>query len=151
MGDSFATPSDVAAAWRPLTDLEEITVATQLAYASAIIRTNVPDIDDRLAAGKVDPTLVRGITVEMVLRQARNPTGVTSTSESLEDYQYSEAYSEEVATGSIFLADAELALLQRPRRRRRGAFSIAPGIDPPTCAAYAQVAAARARHERGWP
>lgn len=135
---SYATSADVQAVWRPLTDSEIEIVDAQLAFASTIIRSQVPTVDARIAAGTLDEALVAGVAVAMVRRFMVNPDGIRQ--EAIEDYSYTRDSA--LSAGSVYLSDAELALL---RGRRRGAFSVAPQTEPATCATYERVAALRAR------
>jgi hypothetical protein len=71
MADPFADPSDVAARWRPLSDVESATASALLDDASALIRAEYPDIDSRIAAGVLSAASVLAVTAGMVKRSAR--------------------------------------------------------------------------------
>lgn len=143
---NFAEVPDLVAAWRALTVDETAAASTQLTFASAIIRTQVPTMDARLAA-EVAPfvlaDLVKGVTVAMVLRRMMNPDGVRSVQEALEDYSRTTTRDAAVSSGGLCLTDEELWLL----RGRRKAFSVTPGNEPTTYAIQEQIAVNRARRE----
>lgn len=131
--DPLATADDVAAAWRLLAPAEDLQVTNLLEFASEIIRSQVTDVDDRIAAGTLSEVLVRHVAVQMVLRHLRNPEGLRSTSvqESIDDYSttVTETKDQALSDGSIYLTDGELSLL---KARRRGAFSVTPSQEPAT-------------------
>lgn len=120
---AFATMQDVEAAWRPLTSDELRIIDSRLAYVSATIRAKVIGVDTRIAAGTLDPELVKGVTVEVVLRNLKNPEG--KSEEQIEDYRYKRDTS--TSSGQLLLTDDEIALLSRRANR---AFSIAPSQEP---------------------
>lgn len=129
MADALASTSDIVDAWRLLVGDEIHVARSKLTFASAIVRAEIRDVDDRITAGTLDPNLVTGVVVEMVLRVMRNPDG--KVEEQIEDYRY--RLDSAQSTGGMYLSDVERALLG-PRAGR--AFSIAPQIDAPT---YANV------------
>lgn len=130
---AFAGTVDIEAAWRTLTDTEVVVAGSRLTFISAIIRTKVPDVDTRIAAGTLDATLVKHVAVAAVLRTLKNPDG--KSEEQIEDYRYRRDASS--ASGALYLTGDELALLTR---RARGAFSITPAQEPATCAIAERVA-----------
>lgn len=75
---AYATTDDVAARWRPLSTAEETVAETLLEDAALIIRARFPDIDARLAADTLDPSVPRMVSASMVQRAMRNPDGLTS-------------------------------------------------------------------------
>lgn len=135
---AFATTDDIEAKWRALTDPEKTSAAEDLDFASAIIRTQVPDIDSRIAsqtAPSVLGAVAKGITVAMVLRRLQNPEGWRSQQEAIEDYSVTNTRDSSLSGGAVMLLDGELQLL----RGRRKAFSTKPGNEPTTCAIAEQV------------
>lgn len=66
MGD-FATHTDVANLWRPLTSEEQARATYLLGVASRRIRRDFPDVDDRLAAGTLADADVRDVAASMVI------------------------------------------------------------------------------------
>lgn len=111
----FATSEDVAAQWRPLTDDQVLIVDELLDYASAILRQRVGLIDDRLADGTLDPVLVRGVAVAMVLRVMRNPDGIRQRTAGAVSVTFDDA-----RAAGIDPTPSELSMLA-PRRAGRGA------------------------------
>lgn len=139
----FATTPDVENAWRILTDDETTAAGEWLAYASAIIRTEIPTIDSRIAA-QASPSplaaVAKGVTVAMVLRRMQNPDGYRSVQESIEDYSTTRTRDSALSSGGIALTDEERLLLLG----RRKAFSVTPGNERPTLDTYERIV----RHRR---
>lgn len=126
---SFATPEDVEAVWQQaLTDAQTIATAQWLVYASALIRSRVPTVDDRITAGTLDAELTKFVAVSMVLRMLRNPEGIRQESETLGSWSHSATYSEAISSGRLFLTDEELGLL---KPLKSGAFSVIPSVPTP--------------------
>jgi hypothetical protein len=131
MPDPFATPGDVAAVWRPLSDAEEAVAMRLLAYASTLIRVRVPGVDDRVEAGDLDPTLPEMVAVDMVLRAMRRPAGVKSVTDTVGPYTHSESYADAVSSGLLSLSGDELGLLTAPDdipAAPVGSFKLDPGL-----------------------
>lgn len=139
----FATSEDVESAWRPLTDAEIVVVDFYLEFISAIIRSKVSGIDDRITAGTLDGALANGVAVTAVVRYLRNPEG--KRQEAIEDYSYQRDTT--VSSGLLYLTDGEIALLS-PRRGR--AFSIVPSQRAVDTVALERVALLQ-REWRYWP
>lgn len=138
----FAEPSDVAVLLqRDLTDVEDLAAAAHLAAASAVMRAVVTDVDDRVTAGTLDATIPAYVAASMVKRVMLNPEGWRSVAESIDDYREERTRDQALSDGSLRILGDELELL---RGRRRGAFSIRPGIPATTCAMLEQVALFRA-------
>lgn len=76
---ALATLEDVEAVWRPLADDEWIQVDRLLTIASAVARSRVALIDERIAAGTLDADLVANVVASMAVRATKNPDGVRST------------------------------------------------------------------------
>lgn len=114
---ALATVSDVEARWRALAEGEVGAVTAMLDDASAIVRTTVSDVDDRVSASVDYAALVVGIVARMVIRVLRNPDGLRQYA--IDDY--SATRDSVVSTGQLYLTGEEERLL---RNRRRGAFSI---------------------------
>lgn len=121
----FATPSDVAARWRPLS-AAEVTVATALlGDASAMMRARVATLDDRIGDGDLDATLATAVCVQMVLRVLRNPDGLVS--EQIDDYGVRRT--DTAADGSLRITREELDLLTESASSGV-AFTVYPGWQP---------------------
>lgn len=120
---SYANSTDVADRWRPLTAAEAAVADVLLADASGIVRSMVPGVDERIADGSLSAALVASTVVRAVLRVLRNPDG--KVQEAVDDYSYRRA--DGVADGSLYISDADLALLSGLPGSARGAFTIRPG------------------------
>lgn len=77
MSEPLATPADVRDRW-PAVDAEDRLLSVRVAEASALLRALVPDVDDRLADGRVEPLLVVGAVADAVGRFLRNPDRLRS-------------------------------------------------------------------------
>lgn len=76
---TYAAVSDlVAKSPVPLSVAQQATGAVHLEEGSALLRQLVPGLDDAIAAGTVDPVMVRKVLTDAVLRVLRNPSGVTT-------------------------------------------------------------------------
>lgn len=101
MPDPFATPSDVADVWRPLSDAEQIQVSNLLVKASAKLRQACPfDVDERMAIFATDPTnpialdpaIVADVVATVVKRFMVNPEGAFSSSEGVGPFSRSASF-----------------------------------------------------------
>lgn len=108
MPTPLADPDDVAGIWRPLTTAELAAAEGQIRFASAIVRQQVPSVDARLAAGTLDPDLVRGVVASMVQRVLMNPD--RNSEVAIDDMRLKKDAS--ISSGNLYLSAAELALLQ---------------------------------------
>src|SRR5690606_41423625 len=71
---AYATPEDVEARLgRPLEEWERTVVAQRLEDAELILRSRIPDLDERIADGRVSEDAVVMVESEMVMRLVRNP------------------------------------------------------------------------------
>lgn len=122
---AFATPDQVEAIFRPLTSAEAIVADARLAEASDHIRSEVPTVDARIAAGTLSASLVAGVAAAMVRRVLLNPTVARQKSRSIDDYQETDTLDSSISTGEIYLTPREFRLLTGSRRRSR-AFTIVP-------------------------
>lgn len=92
-GEPFATAADLAAVWRPLTDVEETRADALLARASRMIRLRWPDVDDRITAGSLDADVVKDVVLEMVQSAMIAPElGVTQTADTTGPFAHSVKY-----------------------------------------------------------
>lgn len=109
-----ATITDLEQRWRPLSAAEVVVAQALLDDAWAIVKREVPDVEDRLLEGTLDEQLVIRVVCSMVLRVMRNPEG--KRQEAIDDYSYTR--DESTATGDLYLSDADRALLAPPTARR---------------------------------
>ncbi|MFE7799012.1 hypothetical protein [Nocardia sp. NPDC057440] len=87
---------------------ESTQVARYIAIASAKLRTRVAGIDDRIAAGTLDPVLVVGVGAEIVMRAVatvRRGLGVRRT----EYPEISTEYEPRSESGLVFVTDDDIA------------------------------------------
>lgn len=117
---AYASVEDVQARLnRPLTDEEEQIAETLLEDVEAIIRSRVPDLEER-AEDENYLALVVMVEANAVLRVLRNPDGYRQETEG----NYSYSLSAAVASGHLFVMGSEWELLGATR----GAFTITPHL-----------------------
>jgi len=119
----YATHQDVADRWRPLTTDEQKLVTTHIGDAAALLRRNLPDLDDRIAADDDAATaagrgptgdLARSATAKVagvVRRYMENPQGAKQLQETIGPRSYGMTLPDGSATG-VFFTEAELKELQ---------------------------------------
>lgn len=140
--DAYATPADVADMWRILSSDEEIIATNLLDRASRMIRTRIPDIDRRIAGGKLDVHVAGDVVVAMVLRVLKHPDSIRSETDTFADHTHSRVFDQAVSAGLLYIDDTEFDLLQPGH----GAFSIAPAQEPTTVAHLQKIA----EHDVAW-
>jgi hypothetical protein len=131
---SWATPEDVIDRWvGPGAPADEELIQRWLDDAAVIIRSEVPDIDERLADPETPPDEATVVFVQarMVMRCLQNPRGVRQ--EGVGPYNTTYAGT---APGTPWLTTEELALLLgEPARGRQKAFTVdttpAEAMTPP--------------------
>lgn len=106
----FATADTIATMWRSLSAEETERADTLCRYASAIIRTRVPGIDERISTGKLAGSVAGYVCASMVLRVMRNPSGVAAESVGPWSVTYGSVGTQ--ATGALYLSEEDLALLR---------------------------------------
>ncbi len=115
----FATAATIELVWRDLSPDEEARADTLCRFASQIIRTQVPGIDARIAAGQLSPDVASFVCTQMVLRVMRNPSGVAA--ETVGPWSVTYGSTGTQATGALYLSESEMALLTgTPAGTRRG-------------------------------
>lgn len=112
MADSFATPSDLEARWRPLTSTEIGQAVELLADASSRLRAACPDIDTRLTA--VPPTIDARVPVMVVCAMVKRAMstgteGVTAQQESVGPFAQSLTFAN--PQGNLYLTRDDKRLL----------------------------------------
>lgn len=119
----FATWQDVQNRWRPLSTDEQARATVNIADASSIVRSALPDIDARIAtdtaawnaAGNAGPGPMAGtalrVVVDAVIRYMANPDGARRVQETIGDKAYTIDYGDGRTSG-LFVSDEELAPLQ---------------------------------------
>lgn len=119
---SFGEADDLAAIGVPVAG--QIDRAEKLLkYASAIIRSTFPDIDERIADQTLDVDLATFVAVSMVKRAWSSPADeATSATDVAGMYSHVRSYTN--GTG-LYLSSRELKLL-RPGGAKRKAFTVNP-------------------------
>lgn len=110
---AFATNADVQTRQgRTLTSAESDAVDYLLDIATAVI-AQAADKDDTWAAALTPvPTIIRGLTVELVSRALDNPTGLSSLQEQIGSYQYTKSFNRGLPSGLV-LTDIERQIIRR--------------------------------------
>lgn len=115
MAESFATPEDLAARWRPLATEEQALALVLLEDASARIRVEFPDVDARIAADpqELDPAVPRMIVCAMVKRAMLAGTDqavAASIQQTAGPYSQSTTFAN--PTGDLYLTSGERRMLK---------------------------------------
>lgn len=119
----FATPQDVAGRLgRELTEAETTQTPILLSDAELLIRSRVPDLDERVQAGTLAEPVVVMVEAYAVARVLRNPEGFRQEQDG--DYMYT--LDSRVASGRLAILDEEWRLLGVSA----GAFTITPYLNP---------------------
>ena len=109
---AIATIDDVAARMGlTFTVAQEAQAELLLESATGIVAAAAGKDDDWAAALSPVPAVVKAITVEMVRRAMVNPSGLSSSSEQLGQYQYSEGYRQ--GAGELSITETERLQLRR--------------------------------------
>lgn len=120
--DLLAGTADIEGLWRPLSQPEKDRAWNLLAMASAVVRSKVPTVDDRIAADTLDEQIVRGVVAQMVIRALQNPGGLRTKSVGSVSVAF------DSATSGIVLMDDEANLLAPPRKPKVGTARLAAGL-----------------------
>lgn len=119
-----ATPADVAARWRPLTDAESTVADTLLEDAWRMLGRDYKaaagtSLDDAMTADPdLSPEVVR-ILANAVMRVLKNPDGLSQ--EQIDDYSYQR---NGASSGELFIDTDDLAALLGQADTAGRAFSI---------------------------
>lgn len=120
MPDPFATSADLAQVWRPLTTEESTRANAELITASAIIRLEAPDIDDRIAADPptMDASIPKRIACQMVRRVMAPPPDLPGVSQQTQSVgAISTSFTLTNPSGDLYLTKAELRMIGARRQR----------------------------------
>lgn len=105
---AYATPEDVAARLgRELDTDEETLVEARLGDVELILKSRIPDLDDKATESAFYEAVVVLVESEAVLRLIRNPDGYTQET----DGNYSYTISRAVASGKLEILPEEWSLL----------------------------------------
>lgn len=104
----LASLDDVENRYGPLSEAESVHAATLITQASAMVRAQVPTVDDRLLSGALSSALTTGAVADAVVRVLDNPRG--KSQESIDDFAFRR--SDAVASGRLYIAVEDLILLR---------------------------------------
>lgn len=122
---AYATPDDVEIRLgRDFSEPETQVVQTRLGDAELILRSRIPDLDQKVLDGSIPEQAVIMVECEMVLRLVRNPEGYTSET----DGNYSYQISSDVSSGKLSVLPYEWGLLGV----RGGIYTLTPYLEVPT-------------------
>lgn len=112
--EPFAVVDDLVMRWRPLNATEAATAGVLLGDASAMVRSECPDVDARLALVPplIDPAILKMIVCSMVKRSmiaGADVEGVTSTQQTAGPFSQSQSFSNPM--GNLYLTKAERKML----------------------------------------
>lgn len=107
-GTPFAVAQDVADRWRPLSATEEATADILAADASQMIRDRWPDVDDRIAAGTLDPATLIRVVAGMVKRAmiSRDSEGLDSRAQTAGPFSVNDKFSNPM--GNLYFSGDDL-------------------------------------------
>ncbi len=121
----YASPEDVQATWRPLSDAEFEVAQTFSEWASIKLRARVPNLDVRIAANEGDLADLARFTVAAVVKRAMlNPDGWRE--EAIDDFR--RVRDSAIASGALYVSPEDVADLM-PRALTYGMYSVPLG-DP---------------------
>lgn len=127
MVEPFADFSDLTGRWagKVFSDEGRTEAENLLGDASGIVRSEVPGVDARIAAGRLDPATVRAVVVAMVKRHINNRDGLLQFADAIDDRTESGTYGTAAAEVEMYLTDREAKRLGAGRGR---AFTISPSV-----------------------
>lgn len=116
------TATDIAAGWRPLSTAEQAVATAQI--AEAVVALEGFAAQRGVVLGGLNQALVDLVVKRMVRRFMKNPDGVRTHTESIDDYSTTDIRDNSLSAGEMFPNDADLSLLFG---RGRGAFEVVLG------------------------
>lgn len=128
----YATLADVEVYFGPVPEHDVGKVESLLEQAEALVDQSVPNLTDRIAAGRTSATLVTQVIAEMVTAVLRNPDGVRQRSETVGPFSRQMSFGGTQTAGVVDPDMGVLSLSRRQRRLlgdRRGAVTV-PAADP---------------------
>lgn len=121
-----ASPDDVVARWRPLTDAEYTVAQTRLSDAWRKLRRLVPDLESRMVGDDDLTAEAVQVLADAVIRLLKNPEGYTKGSVTIDDRSRTWELNGDFARSEIHFTQAELDGLTAAPTATRRAFSIMP-------------------------
>lgn len=137
MAEPFATPTDLAARWRPLTEAETARAAVLLADASRMVRRRWRDIDARIASPETAPGHLDAEDVEMIVcgmvRRAmlggvETGAGVTEQAETAGPFSVTRRFNNPL--GNLYLSADDVAVLDPPEGTAGGRRAFVVDLTP---------------------
>lgn len=128
----YAEIADVETYFGPVPEHDVERVGELLDQAEALVGQRIPNLAERITAGRTTVTLVRLVVAEMVCEVLRNPEGIRQRSETVGPFSRSSTYG---GTQTAGVVDPEMGVLTLSRRQRlllgdrRGAVTV-PAADP---------------------
>lgn len=98
-------PDDIAAGWRPLSEVEQLVASGLIAEAIVLLTVTVPGFDMK------DDGIARLVVSRMVRRVMKNPGGYRIRNESIDDYTEGGTVDSALSTGELYASDVELGWL----------------------------------------
>lgn len=121
---AYATPEDIEnRLGRDLDASETTVVTTRLEDAEMLLKSRIPDLDQKITDGIIQEQAVVMVESDMILRLIRNPDGFKSET----DGSYTYRINEDVASGRLQILPEEWNLLGI----RAGVFTIKPYVQVP--------------------
>lgn len=82
-----------------------------LRMVEAMIRARIPNVDDLVIAGALSADLIRGVEAAAVARKSRNPEGLRSVTQALDDGSVTRVRDAQSSDGVLRITDDEWDLL----------------------------------------
>lgn len=112
MGAPYATAQDLADRWRPLSPAEQERATVLLGDAATRIRASAPNVDERIAAGSLDPGIPLLVSVEMVRRAMLAPVDQAPAGQVQQTAgPFSQSISYTNPMGDLYVSKAERKML----------------------------------------
>jgi hypothetical protein len=107
----YASLADITAVFGPLTPAQQTAATQLLRFAGALVRQQVPRLEDRLNDDTLDPDALAAVVTAMVVRVLQNPDGRRQGSRSIDDFSESWTIDAALSTGALYLSDVERSSL----------------------------------------
>jgi hypothetical protein len=118
MNVPFATVDDLVAFWRPLSVAEKSRAEALLVAASAVVRSEVDRVDERIADGCLDVQIPRWVVCQMTRRVMTSGTDQPAVSQQQGSIgSVSAGFTFANPTGDLYIAKTELRMLGALRQR----------------------------------
>jgi len=126
---AYATATDLADYWRPLSDGEATRATVLLGYAATLINEQ-PGAADLDGDPAFSPATCKHVSLDMVKRAMIGGGGITGGSQAMADMTHTVSYVNPV--GNLYLTSQELARLQgHPYTGAMGSLTLASNVRVP--------------------